>query len=241
MKNEQPQAQIYISTFYRESTREWIGKVTITSDAYGTFKEAKFPGNTEEAARNAAFAMIGSLLMELTFDREDHLHHQQNPTSICAIERLNIRLCNLVKENACALQALPNTKVPSLHANKDTWTYDLAIKNENTVSEILGLSTHKIDKEHVNNDTETHNQPEGYCVTIAIGTNEAWVILQEPDIPNTNMYKDWILQELNNEQYYQEPMIGDCDEALTAGTYQAYYDPMSQKPCKFSYFTSIST
>lgn len=68
MKNEQ--AEMTINTFFRESTGEWVGEINYKSERYENFGIARYTGKTENEARNAAFAMASSVLMELTFDEE---------------------------------------------------------------------------------------------------------------------------------------------------------------------------
>jgi hypothetical protein len=62
------QAQLTIITFFRESTNEWVGEIQYTSKEYETSGIARYAGKTENEARNAAFAMTGAVLLELTYD-----------------------------------------------------------------------------------------------------------------------------------------------------------------------------
>jgi len=60
------QATLNVTTWYRNSTREWVGEIDlVTRDTSGTFR---FTGATENEARDAAFAAIGGILLETTFN-----------------------------------------------------------------------------------------------------------------------------------------------------------------------------
>lgn len=66
MQQETEQGTVRITTWFRDSTGEWIGEITYTvNDTGGT---ACYTGETEEAARNAAFAAVGCLLLSTTWD-----------------------------------------------------------------------------------------------------------------------------------------------------------------------------
>lgn len=63
--NKTTQASIQITTWFRDSTNEWVGEITFRAgDTDGT---ARYTGATEAEARNAAFAAVGYLLLETTF------------------------------------------------------------------------------------------------------------------------------------------------------------------------------
>ena len=60
------QATIEISTWFRESTGEWVGDIEyLANDTQGN---ARYTGKTEDEARNAAFAAVGYNLLATTFD-----------------------------------------------------------------------------------------------------------------------------------------------------------------------------
>lgn len=55
------QATIKISTWYRDSTQEWVGEIEYqTDDMNGN---ARYTGATEKEARNAAFVAVGYNLL----------------------------------------------------------------------------------------------------------------------------------------------------------------------------------
>ena len=58
-------AEIKIFTFYRDSTKEWVGVVDLRANDHDV--SARYTGATEEAARNAAIAAVGYQLLETTF------------------------------------------------------------------------------------------------------------------------------------------------------------------------------
>jgi hypothetical protein len=64
MKTEQ--GQVTVTTWWRDSTLEWIGQVDYAANA--TSGSARYTANTETEARNAAYCAIGKLLLETTFD-----------------------------------------------------------------------------------------------------------------------------------------------------------------------------
>lgn len=58
-------ATVNVVTFYRKSTKEWVGEVNY--NAHDTDGCARYPAPTENEARNAAYAAIGYLLLETTW------------------------------------------------------------------------------------------------------------------------------------------------------------------------------
>jgi hypothetical protein len=59
-------ATVKIRTWFRESTGEWVGEIDYTAN--GTAGCARYTGETEEAARNAAFASVGYILLASTWE-----------------------------------------------------------------------------------------------------------------------------------------------------------------------------
>ena len=59
------QATIEVTTWYRDSTKEWVGEIDFATR--GTSGTSRFTGDTENEARDAAFAAIGGVLLETTF------------------------------------------------------------------------------------------------------------------------------------------------------------------------------
>jgi hypothetical protein len=64
--NKKIQATVEVSTWFRDSTNEWVGELAYR--AGGTSGTGRYTGATEAEARNAAFAAIGYQLLETTFD-----------------------------------------------------------------------------------------------------------------------------------------------------------------------------
>jgi hypothetical protein len=63
--NKTTQATVEITTWFRESTNEWVGEIDFRAgDMSGT---VRYTGATEAEARNAAFAAVGGQLLETTF------------------------------------------------------------------------------------------------------------------------------------------------------------------------------
>lgn len=58
--------KVLITTWFRESTKEWIGEIDYQTST--TSGQARYTGNTEKEARNAAYAAIGYVLLETTFN-----------------------------------------------------------------------------------------------------------------------------------------------------------------------------
>lgn len=63
---EKQQATVEVTTWFRESTGQWVGEVRYRAN--DTSGVARYTGETEEAARNAAFAAVGCLLLATTWD-----------------------------------------------------------------------------------------------------------------------------------------------------------------------------
>lgn len=62
--------KIRIETWYRDSTQEWVGEVQInvTNEIH---QISRVTGETEESARNAAFAATGGYLMNVVWTIEE--------------------------------------------------------------------------------------------------------------------------------------------------------------------------
>lgn len=56
------QATIKISTWYRDSTQEWVGEIEYQTEHVNG--NARYTGKTENEARNAAFATVGYHIIE---------------------------------------------------------------------------------------------------------------------------------------------------------------------------------
>ncbi len=63
---EKKQGTVSITTWFRDSTNEWVGEVTYKAN--DTSGVARYTGETEESARNAAFSAVGYILLATTWD-----------------------------------------------------------------------------------------------------------------------------------------------------------------------------
>jgi hypothetical protein len=63
-------AKISIHCWYRRSTKEWVAEITLQYlDTAGSYR---YTGKTNKEARNAAFAAIGGILMDIAIDADEN-------------------------------------------------------------------------------------------------------------------------------------------------------------------------
>ncbi len=62
MANAPRRAKVYFEIYYSRSTQEWVGSTTVYL-SNGFHEHHQRTGKTQESARNAIFADIGSILV----------------------------------------------------------------------------------------------------------------------------------------------------------------------------------